>query len=72
MVRDMEGKFIEITELEAKEIYCNGGNVFITNNRRTFWRMPCSYEYGSNAPAEQLFYRSIPKYEGQTIFYKSL
>lgn len=62
--------YIEITEDEAKKIYCNGENVYICNNKRKYWKLPKSYEYGSHAPVEQLFYRSIPRYEGNTIFYK--
>ena len=67
----MEKNYIEITEAEAKEIYCKGGQIYITNNRRNFWRVPCSYEYGSSAPVEVLFKRSIPEYEGETKYFKA-
>ena len=50
--------YIEITEVEAKEIYCKGGQIYTSDNGTDFFRVPCSYEYGSSAPAEQLFYRS--------------
>lgn len=63
----------EITEAEAKEIYCKGGQIYITNDKREFWRVPCSGEYGSHETTEQLYYRSIPKGEGQNrYFIKSL
>lgn len=65
----MERKYIEITEAEAKEIYCKGGNVYISNINRSYWKIPASYEYGSHAPAEELFYRSCPKWEGENKFY---
>lgn len=61
---------MEITKKEAKELYCNGKNVYITTINRTHWKIPASYEYGSHAPVEELFNRSVPKYEGKVKFYK--
>lgn len=61
--------YIKITEEEAKRIYCRGGKVYISNNKRTYWKLPDSYYYFSNEPAEKLFYKSIPKYEGENNFY---
>lgn len=62
---------MEITREEAKNMYCKGKNVYISTNNRTHWKLPASYEYGSHAPAEELFYRSIPQYEGKVKFYKA-
>lgn len=70
MVENMDKKLIEITEAEAKEEYCNGRNVYVSNDKRNYWKIPSSYEYGSHAPAEELFNRSVPKYEGENTFYK--
>lgn len=50
--------YVEITEAEAKEIYCKGGQIYTSEDGKEFYRVPCSYEYGSTLPAEQLFYRS--------------
>ena len=66
----MENKFVEITKAEAKKIYCTCGKVYVSNNVRNFWKLPASSEYSSHAPAEELFYRSIPEYEGETRFFK--
>lgn len=65
-----EKKYVEITEAEAKELYCKDEKVYICNDKRNYWKLPASYEYSSHAPAGDLFYRSIPKYEGNTKFYK--
>lgn len=62
-------KYTEITEAEAKEIYCKGLQIYVSTYKRNFVRVPCSGEYGSHAPAEQLFYRSIPKGEGQNRYF---
>lgn len=67
----MSSNYSEITEAEAKEIYRKGGKVFVTTDRRTHWKIPASYEFGSHAPAEELFNRAIPKYEGQVKYYKA-
>lgn len=55
-------KYIEITKEEAKERYCYGNCIYICTDdgKYEYWKMPASYDYGSHAPAEQLFYRSIP------------
>ena len=66
----MDKKYIEITETEAKKIYCKGENVYISNNKKNYWKLPASYEYGSHAPADKLFDRSIPEYEGINKFYR--
>ena len=67
----MSMNYIEISKEEAKKLYCYGENIYITNGKRTFWRLPSPDAYGSHAPAEQLFHRSIPFYEGDTKFYKA-
>lgn len=66
----MKEKYIEITESEAKALYCKGEKVYICNDKRNFWKLPASYEYSSNASAEGLFYRSVPRCEGNVRFYK--
>lgn len=66
----MKNNYMEITREEAKEIYCKGNNVYICNDKRKYWKLPVSYEYSSHAPISELFERSIPKYEGETKFYK--
>ena len=68
----MKNNYMEITREEAKEIYCKGNNVYICNDKRKYWKLPASYEYkySSHAPISELFERSIPKYEGETKFYK--
>lgn len=64
--------YLQITEEEAKKMYCEGHKVYVTTNKRTHWKMPSSYEYCSHAPAEELFNRSIPKYEGGVGFFKTV
>lgn len=66
----MKNRYVEITKTEAKELYCKGNSIYISNNLRKYWKLPASYEYSSHAPAEELFNRSIPKGEGETRFYK--
>ena len=66
----MKNNYMEITREEAKEIYCKGNNVYICNDKRKYWKLPASYEYSNHAPISELFERSIPKYEGETKFYK--
>lgn len=66
----MGKNYIEITETEAKELYCKGNDIYINNNSRKYWKLPASYEYSSRAPTEELFNRSIPVGEGETKFYK--
>lgn len=61
---------IEITKEEAKELYCKGKSIFVNTNLRNQWKLPPSYAYSSHAPAEDLFYRSIPTGEGEVAFYK--
>ena len=62
-------KYIEISEEEAKELYCKGDQVYFTSRTKTFWQLPASYEFASLVPAEQLFYRLISSGE-ETKFYK--
>jgi len=61
--------FKSITPDVAKQLYCKGYLVYVNTACRTHWRLPASYEYGSHAPAEELFYRSIPQYEGEVKFF---
>lgn len=69
----MENKYTEISKEEAKLIYTHNMNeyarIYICNSKREYWRMPASYEYGSHAPAEELFHRSIPWGEGEARFF---
>lgn len=62
-------KYIEISIEKAKENYCKGKKVFVSNDDRSYWKMPSSCEYGSHAPIEDLFYRGIPMYEGDNRFF---
>jgi hypothetical protein len=62
-------KYTEITKANAKARYVLGKNVYVTTNDREYWRMPRASEYGSHAPAEELFHRSIPEYEGDVKFF---
>lgn len=66
------GWFKEITKEEAKRRYCNHEEVLICNKERFYWQMTPSWKYGSYAPIEELFYRSIPTGEGENRFYKPL
>ena len=67
----MKNDYVEISKEEARELYCEGNNnVYICNNKRKYWKLPASYQYSSHAPVTELFERSIPKYEGDTKFYK--
>ena len=63
-------KYIEISEEEAKELYCKGDKVYITNRMKTMWKMPATYEFNSLVPAEQLFYRLLSSGGNETKFYK--
>ncbi len=58
-----------ISTAMAKDLYCRGRSVYITTDKRSLFRLPASYEYGSHAPAEELFYRSIPDNEGEVRYY---
>ena len=62
-------KYIEISMEKAKENYCKGKKIFVSNDERSYWKMPSSSEYGSHAPVETLFYQSIPMYEGNNKFF---
>lgn len=68
----MTKQHIEITKEEAKKEYCKGNNVYVSNEKRNFWKLPASYEYSSHESAESLFYRSLPEYEGKNTFYKMI
>ena len=64
-------KYIEITKEEAKARYIDGEYVYISNDKRQYWRMPASYEYASHAPVNELFLRGLPENEGENRFYKT-
>ena len=66
----MKKNFVEISKEEAKIAYCNHKKVYISTDSRKFWKMPASYEYGSHAPINELFYRGSPEYEGNVRFFK--
>ena len=66
----MKNNYTEISKEEARNLYCKGDNIYICNKRRKYWKLPASYQYSSHAPVTELFERSIPKYEGDTKFYK--
>lgn len=61
---------IEISKEQTLQEYCKGQSVYISTNSRSEWRLPPSYFFGSHAPVEDLFYRSVPKTEGTVHFYK--
>ena len=61
--------YTEVTKEEANDLYCHGENIYISNDKRTYWKLPASHDYGSHAPASELFCRSIPLYEGETKFF---
>ena len=65
----MEKRFVEITKEKAKELYCKCEKVYVSTNERNNWKIPESREYGSHAPAEELFDSGIPKYEGEGKFF---
>lgn len=60
--------YTEITEAEAKETYYKGGQIYTSENGTDFLRIPCSGEYGSHAPVEVLYSRSVQKTD-KTKFY---
>ena len=60
---------MQITREEARARYIKGQPVYATTTRRVGWKLPASGEYGSHAPIEDLFYRSIPTGEGEVLFY---
>lgn len=62
----------EITKEEAKQRYICSQRVYLSNERRTLWPMTPAGYYGSHAPLEELFYRTIPWGEGEAVFFKSL
>ena len=61
--------FSETTKAEAKLIYCSGLPVYVSTTYRKYWQLPPSSAYGSHAPIQELFERSIPKYEGKVSFF---
>ena len=61
--------FIEISREDAKSKYCKCERVWVTTNAREYWKLPAIYEYGSHAPACELFHRSIPDNEGEVKFF---
>jgi len=68
----MENRYIKITEEEAKELYCHTEYVYLSTDKREHWQMPPSYHFASHAPAEDLFYRCVPEYEGDVEFFKAV
>lgn len=70
MHTDKNYKYTEITKDEAKIAYCKGDDVYVSTDKRKYWKMPASYDYGSHAPIETLFHRSIPNLEGDVMFFK--
>ena len=65
-------QYKEITKEEAKQRYICSQRVYLSNERRTLWEMTPAGYYGSHAPLEELFYRTIPWGEGESTFYKPL
>ena len=63
-------EYIEIQESEAKDIYCKVLQIYTSDNGTDFNKVPCSGDYGSHAPAETLFYRSVHKTENTRYFIK--
>lgn len=62
----------EITEDEAKIMYCKGDPIYTLTLKQNLRKIPASYEYSSHAPASELFYRGIPQYEGRVQFFKKI
>lgn len=58
-----------ITKDEALRLYCRGCYIYVTNDKRTNCKIPPSYDYGSHASQESLFYRGLPKGEGENKFF---
>lgn len=69
-IKDDQSWFEEITSKEAFRNYCHGQSVYITTDRRKLWRLPASYEFGSHAPASELFFRCVPDNEGEVKYFK--
>lgn len=63
-----DGVFMSILESVALDNYIHGKPVYVSTGMRTYWKLPAAHEYSSHAPATDLFYRSLPKWEG-TIYY---
>lgn len=62
--------FVEISEVKAKYIYRQCGQIYISNDIRKYWRVPVIYDYvGVYAPRGINFYRSYPRNEGKTKFF---
>ena len=59
----------QVTREKAQELYESGASVYVTNDMRSNWKMPASYEYSSHAPAKELFNRSEPKFEGENRYF---
>lgn len=67
IIEEPKTEYEWITKEEAKEIYCNGEQIYTSEDGVNFSRVPSSGEYGSHASTEELFYRSI---RGSKNFYK--
>lgn len=69
-IKDDQSWFEEITAQAAFRRYCHSQSVYITTARRKLWRLPASYEFGSHAPASELFFRCVPDNEGEVKYFK--
>lgn len=54
-----------LTEDEAKERYCHGKSVYYERGGASVRKMTPSWDYGSHAPCEVLFYRTIEQSGGR-------
>ena len=61
--------YLPIFEDHAMSRYIHGMDVYVSTDIRHFWKLPAPHEYGSHAPASELFYRSLPKCEGKIYYY---
>lgn len=64
----VRGLLRPVTENEAKDAYCKGKRIWIDGEYGQVKITP-SYEYGSHAPAEELFYRGVCHCRGYYMEY---
>lgn len=57
-----------VTENEAKVAYCKGSRIWVDGEYGQT-RVPASWEYGSHAPAAELFYRGVCHCRGHYMEY---